>query len=196
MTIGFSTHFPEGKGILSGKPTEFVSKIWKCISDDNLDFDANEALNIALKISVQDNDRIHEVKPKRHTIRRDEKKLWKEGKNIHPVNHNRTPDRFQFAPTIICVSTEVIEIKWFHHVNSKVCRIYIGGKSFACYVTRKGFDPVITGNLKQLAENDGFETVEDFLAWFHEDFAGKLIHWTPLNYGIQLIDVKDWESVV
>lgn len=196
MTIGFSTHFPEGKGILSGKPTEFVSKIWKCISDDNLDFDANEALNIALKISVQDNDRIHEVKPKRHTIREDKPGRWKEGNKIHPVTGNQTKNRLQIAPTLDCVSTEVIEIKWFHHVNSKVCRIYIGGKSFACYVTRKGFDPVITGNLKQLSENDGFETVEDFLAWFHEDFAGKLIHWTPLNYGIQLIDVKDWESVV
>jgi hypothetical protein len=33
-----------------------------------------------------------------------------------------------------------------------------------------------------IARKDGFDTLEDFLDWFSEDFTGKLIHWTDLKY--------------
>ena len=36
--------------------------------------------------------------------------------------------------------------------------------------------------LRELAKNDGFESVEDFFAYFNKDFKGKIIHWTDLQY--------------
>lgn len=34
----------------------------------------------------------------------------------------------------------------------------------------------------QLAQNDGFDTIEEFFEYFNEDFTGKIIHWTGLRY--------------
>jgi ribonuclease HIII len=36
--------------------------------------------------------------------------------------------------------------------------------------------------IETLAQNDGFNTIYDFFAYFNEDFTGKLIHWTDLKY--------------
>jgi hypothetical protein len=36
--------------------------------------------------------------------------------------------------------------------------------------------------LEVIARHDGFDSVNDFLDWFSEDFTGKLIHWTDLKY--------------
>ena len=34
----------------------------------------------------------------------------------------------------------------------------------------------------QLAQNDGFDTIDDFFAYFSENFKGVIIHWTDKIY--------------
>ena len=51
------------------------------------------------------------VKPKKHTIRKDEKDRWKVGNDIHFVINNRTKNRFQFAPITKVKSIQIIKIK-------------------------------------------------------------------------------------
>lgn len=36
--------------------------------------------------------------------------------------------------------------------------------------------------IEELAMNDGFESVDQFFAWFNKDWKGKIIHWTDLKY--------------
>ena len=36
--------------------------------------------------------------------------------------------------------------------------------------------------MKDLARNDGFDSIQAFFEWFKEDFEGKIIHWTDLRY--------------
>jgi len=107
--------------------------------------------------------------PKLHTIREDKKNLWKAGNDIHFVINNRTPQRFQFAPVVKCVSTQRIEI--LHGLKSdKQAFVAVDGKTLHI------------SDIKRLAINDGFDSVDDFFAWFKEDFKGKIIHWTNLKY--------------
>lgn len=87
---------------------------------------------------------------------------------------------FRFAPRIPVVSTQILKIKWFNIYGKIVARVWIDGNSFA-YVEYKT-DMIVTGNMLQLALNDGFDTIEDFFAYFNKDFTGKLIHWTDLKY--------------
>jgi hypothetical protein len=181
MTIGFSTHFPEGKGAISGKPTNFVSKIWKCIGEDDLDFDPNEAMNISMGLDEEISLKINDFKAKRHTIRRDENERWEAEKMIHPVINNRTPERFQFAPKIKCTGKERIFIV---HPESNSTQfqpfVNIGGEDIF------PDDP----RMELLAINDGFDSVEDFFCWFDEYFEGWIIHWTGFRYNLNAINVN------
>lgn len=36
--------------------------------------------------------------------------------------------------------------------------------------------------IKELAINDGFDTIDQFFSWFGWDFTGYIIHWTDLKY--------------
>lgn len=114
-------------------------------------------------------------KPKLHTIRLDEKNRWGAGADIHFVINNRKPNRFQFAPVIKCVSVQNIEINYVNKC-SDFPRVTIDGKVRYVFVK----DDLII--MKQLAINDGFNSVEDFFAYFNKDFTGKIIHWTDLKY--------------
>lgn len=111
--------------------------------------------------------------PKIHTIRQDIKNKWKPGNKIHFVINNRTKNRYQFAPTIVCTSTQQIIIKYFYNGKTEqfdLPTVLIDGKE------KKG------KQLLELANNDGFDTVEDFFAYFKTDFTGKIIHWTNFKY--------------
>jgi hypothetical protein len=86
MTLGFSTHFPEGKNNTFRKTDKICfSKIWKSLSEDNLIF-TDQGMDIGSKTDeVVDSSR----KKKRHNS--DGWQLWKAGNKIHPVTDNRTP---------------------------------------------------------------------------------------------------------
>ena len=165
MTLAFKTKWPKHMGEWAGKPTYFVEKTTNCLKDvlggylqakykpESYDFIAS--LNLGKKL---------------HTFREDRFDRWGHGANLHFAINNRSPDYFQFAPVVKCVSVQKIEIKhadddgfpWAEPV------VYIDDKWFI--------------EVDQLATNDGFESVEQFFAWFNTDFTGKIIHWTDFKY--------------
>jgi len=167
MTLPFMTHFHDGT------PTHFVHKIATSIKTLTKDF-------LDRKFIPEDYDEgfyiVNDFEPKIHTIRRDKKNRWKAGVNIHFVINNRTPERFQFAPVIKCVSVQKIEIIYS---DEDLCE-------------HNGVEPVVKidgrildfykNEYDELAINDGFESTEAFFKYFKEDFTGKLIHWTDKKY--------------
>lgn len=160
-------------GEWSGQPNKFPSKIWTGLISNGLS-SREEALFYSgngARFPVLGGDR-----PKLHTIRSGDR--WKEGMKIHFVINNRTKDRFQFAPVIECVSVQKIEIKHLSlEPGGKIHPIvWIDGYLF--------FDAEIDydAGIEQLALNDGFESVEQFFAYFNTDFVGQIVHWTPLKY--------------
>ena len=102
--------------------------------------------------------------PKIHTIRQDEKNLWKGNKPIHPVYFNRTPRRFQFLPTFDCTGTQEISIYPSFGV------IEINGRALT------------TEETALLIKNDGFDSETQFWAMFKTSFSGKIIHFTDFKY--------------
>ena len=188
MILPFSTQ-------LNGKPTYFVEKILRGILNEHSHkglglaeciYQSGEALkyqNVDDIFTVIEN----KVKPKLHTIREDKNDRWKAGTKIDFFINCRQPTMFRFAPVLPVVSTQKIEI-----VNSggilNYASIYIDGELFL-----NNYNPhqVIKGvksddekeeKIIKLAQNDGFDTIEDFLAYFNKDFKGKIIHWTDLRY--------------
>ncbi|MFY0714108.1 hypothetical protein J1D01_10555 [Seonamhaeicola sp. NFXS20] len=165
MTLGFSQY-------INGKSTYFPEKIWAGIKDHEVSVELSNYLNSPYSTGKS----ILDVKPKYHTIREDKNNRWQPGKQIHFVINNRTKNRLQFAPIIKVKSIQKIVIK-------PDCR----------FVEYEGTEliqsPVIVDNrslkaseIKTLAINDGFDSVDDFFTWFNKGFTGKIIHWTNLNY--------------
>lgn len=160
MILPFSTQ-------LNGKPTYFVEKIQRSISK-NL-----HNPHIDIKSEWFNSFIYFKVNPKLHTIREDKKDRWKPGTMIDFFINTRTKDMFRFAPRIPVLSTQEIEI--IHHSKK--------------YLKDDAFPGVyIDGNLMRyadvakLSQNDGFDTVEDFFAYFNKDYTGKIIHWTDFRY--------------
>lgn len=158
MTLAFSQK-------LDGKPTFFVEKITEGIRNITGNFLDRKYLIPGME---NENPLRGEVVPKIHTIRPDAPNRWKAGNKIHFVINNRTPKRFQFAPVIYCTGTEKIVIKH-------------SGESWRRMVSIDGWLQT-KQELIALARNDGFESVDDFFAYFSEDFEGKIIHWTGFRY--------------
>jgi len=170
MTLAFSTQ-------LNGKPTYFVEKICKSLRElcPPLINPLAKAHTV-IRLSVY-----HQCNSKNHTIRADEKDRWQPGKLIHFVINNRTKNRLQFAPVVPVVSTQKIKIHWFGESRS------LQASKLAPF--RFNYvDVVIDGNVMtinqvtELAQNDGFDSIEDFFTYFKTDFKGKIIHWTDLKY--------------
>lgn len=106
-------------------------------------------------------------RPKLHTIRKGGR--FKEGTKLHlAINvRARKPKKYhQFNSKIpelqYCISEQRIQI--------------ING-----YVIIDG-DFISDDQIKRLALNDGFDTVDDFWDFFKEDFRGQIIHWTKDRY--------------
>lgn len=83
---------------------------------------------------------------------------------------------FRFAPSITVVSVQLIEIVYY--TDREVLLNDLPPKK------RVAIDGNILkeAEILQLAQNDGFDTVEEFFEYFNEDFTGKLIHWTDKKY--------------
>lgn len=178
-TLGFSTQWPKRMG---GGETGFIPKIYNGLLATGLadlraydDYDYLSCRN-GLGQYFPDFRKVKNFNPKLHTIREDEKSLWKPGRKIHMVVFNRTKNRFQFAP--------VLEVKSVQKIIIKPCgvekSIQVGYHRFDMYNSEKGW--INGGVLENLIFNDGFDSVEQFFKWFNEDFTGKIIHWTELKY--------------
>lgn len=178
MILSFSTKFK------NGKPTNFVGKIWTGlfpIMDHSIDEwfpiikECREKELIPLGEKIIDS--IGEFKGKLHTIREDKHNRWHAGVLIHFTVFPRSSKMFQFAPVIPCKSVQKIEIS------------YLPARGWASILLPKPVSISIdnrflesTKEVKQLAQNDGFDSVDDFFDWFKTDFTGKIIHWTDLKY--------------
>ncbi|NYJ27537.1 hypothetical protein [Allomuricauda sp. ARW1Y1] len=174
MTLAFSTKLKDGT------PNYFPQKIikgWRTdIWNKAASFSACNGKHGCDYINSSD---YEDLNPKKHTIRDDKKNRWKVGNLIHPVINNRTPERFQFAPITKCTGVQKIEISHFSdHVE------FIIDDKFFGNVFHHGLDMVYEYHncIRELAVNDGFDSIEQFLKWFDKDFTGKIIHWTDLKY--------------
>lgn len=168
MTLSFQTH-------VDGKPTYFVEKIWKGLYMHHFDTHAKEHHDYGQKRIEKFGESIYVGVldcPKIHTIREDKTNRWKKGNKIHFVIHNRTKDRFQFAPVIECTGVQKVRIM------PKDKKVYIQYSIHRGKSLWKLPDYVI----EDLAINDGFDSVEDFWAFFDKPFSGKIIHWTEYSY--------------
>lgn len=179
MILPFSTQ-------LNGKPTYFVEKIHSGLAQNDLctmrDFDLfTEDFDISV---------LAECNPKLHTIREDKNDRWTVGNKIHFFINCRQPDMFLFAPVLPVVRVQKVEIVWYNKkfINNEV-EIYIDSSFYAIAYFKNEIISYIDNHvfsdenkLKELAQNDGFDTVEAFFEYFNEDFKGKIIHWTDLKY--------------
>lgn len=168
MTISFSKENVEKR--------KFVEKIWHGLLDHNIV--SKEVGHDFWYDKNRDWLDPSPMPPKLHTIREDKSNRWKAGNDIHFVINNRTPERFQFAPVVKCVSVQEIEIKYKHAED--LPDVFIDG----CDMWKKG-QPGIKEcfkEIEQLAINDGFDSMLQFFLYFNTDFKGKIIHWTDLKY--------------
>ena len=181
MTLPFQQY-------MDNKPTFFVEKILVCKMYSALDQLEKEEIIKCLKQYRKKFPALEEPKllwPKLHTIREDKNNRWKAGNLIHPVVKNRTPQRFQFMPTINCVSTQKIEIKYTRSGENSETRVLVDGKYFYFRSVNKNNELLSSSNIfemQKLAINDGFRNIDDFFEYFKTDFTGKIIHWTDLKY--------------
>lgn len=179
MILPFSTQ-------LNGKPTYFVESIWEGLLRNVFDEDKEYQEYLRLhkkKFGIywdwfpEDHKRLEY--PKIHTIREDKKNRWKSGNEIHFYINNRSKKAFQFAPVIPVVSIQEFEINYVPTGKYLDFRPIVFIDKIFFY-----HDLITSDNSKmlQLAQNDGFDTIEDFFAYFNEDFKGKIIHWTDFKY--------------
>lgn len=176
MILGFSTQH-------NGKETNFVSKIWRSLVPIFSEYPKGIQLfkyPIEYKECVDKNlISWYQEKPKHHSLRDDPKDRRKAGMMIDFFINVRTKKMFRFAPRVPVVSTQKINIKY--HDNCLMLFIddklfYFGG------IDHQENEFENYQGMLRLAQNDGFETIEDFFAYFDKDCVLKLIHWTDLRY--------------
>jgi len=98
-----------------------------------------------------------------HTIRLDKHDRWKTGIKIHFATGARSGNYNCFKEGA-CIDTQKIKIK--------------GRRVFIDHVD------CTWEEVEVLAKNDGFDSLDDFWAWFdkYSPFNGKIIHWTKFLY--------------
>ena len=171
MILPFSTQ-------INGKPTYFVEKILKGILNISLDNISKELRNI---YDFNDFFFIDGDVPKIHTIREDKNDRWKPGVMIDFFINARQKNMFRFAPRIPVVSTQEIIINWFSDVRD-LSASELAPQRFNHLDVVIGKNVLTISEVEKLAINDGFDSLEDFFAYFNKDFTGKIIHWTDLKY--------------
>ena len=122
-----------------------------------------------------------------HTIRADKGNRWKVGTKIHfwrgnPRNTRGKNKPHQFGEGI-CSETKEIQI--IHSPSfvtlliddEEIETLWVDDKSFRVYSTETEC-PIFY----QLATNDGFNSISEFLEWFNTDFKGKIIFWKKCTW--------------
>ena len=170
MTLAFSQK-------LNDRPTYFVEKILQGLQNvNNINWDVLNPYYSKVLLKTKNEFRLPDqlyIKPKIHTIRKDETNRWKIGNDIHFVINDRTSNRIQFAPIVKCTFTQSIKIHyWYNPVTQQFDKpsVYIGNKELK------------TSQINALAINDGFNNRAEFFEYFSSDFTGTLIHWTNFLY--------------
>lgn len=175
---------------INGKPTYFIESIWvglRLYNTQDVDnvfdlYNHYRRLHID-QFNTRWDRKITGNTFKVHTIREDKSNRWHVGSKIHFIINNRSKDRFQFAPVMEVKSIQKISICYIHGKDAfpliTISKDEKGGVS-------KTLSPVHHFNyiteLSELAFHDGFDSWEEFLQYFNEDFSGKIIHWTDIKY--------------
>lgn len=182
MNLAFKTE-------INGEPTHFPEKIMRALHQNDLcsyaglaEMYQNNLVAKPKSYRFADHLRveINEFDPKIHTIRADPNDRWRPGNLIHFFINSRTPNMFQFAPVVECVSIEHIRIEWepvFHEF--KTGKKFIVRRWAKVFIENAELD---SSEIEKLAINDGFESIEKFFEYFNVDFEGKIIHWTKFKY--------------
>jgi hypothetical protein len=170
MILPFSTQ-------INSKPTYFIEKIWLGLLRSHLNLIGYHRFRgeAAINNVIDQWDIPNSIYPKLHTIRDDKNNRWKVGTIIDFFINCRQKNMFRFAPVLPVVSVQEIEIEWYNKEHKKpewYKNVTISVDGFYLNATK----------IIELAQNDGFDNVEDFFAYFDKDFKGKLIHWTDLKY--------------
>ncbi|WP_264520372.1 hypothetical protein [Flavobacterium sp. N1994] len=120
-------------------------------------------------------DAFAEKHAKIHTLREDKNDRWKRGVMIDFFINCRQPSMFRFAPKIPCTSTQSV---YMSYAYCDIIEISVGVRQ-------------LFGNeLIEFAQNDGFDTWQDFFDYFYPLIKAtpdnwlerKLIHWTDKRY--------------
>ena len=186
MILPFSTQ-------LNGKPTYFIEKIWegllRTVKDDVQyisHLNAHEE-QFGKHWDYLPDKHKRMTNPKLHTIREDKNDRWQPRTKIDFFINCRQKDMFRFAPVLPVISVqEVFMTKRGNDLEITIAKVgsYIGSDDCYLYHDAK----------KELALNDGFDSLEEFNAYFLERinekyaqsgnswFSGKIIHWTDLKY--------------
>lgn len=167
MTLGFTTHFPDGS------PTLFEQKI-------------------LLPYEKQIEYHYPDLLPKIHTFRLGHR--WRAGMKIHMVTGNRTPQRHQFNTNIpelqTCISVQEAVI----HRQSSGIRIGIGGSKFFAHISPQelllfaandGFNSI--DEMERWFFPKGQRSKAKIL-------EGQIVHWTDFRYTPQPSPRDDWYS--
>jgi len=172
MILPFSTK-------INGKETNFVSKIWESLIPMFSEYPKGIPL---FKYPKEYRDCVdkgllswYKQKPKIHTIREDKKNRWKVGTKIDFFINARQKNMFRFAPVLPVVRIQDILITYTKFGKAMV---FIDGKIF--YMQDWSLEQ--SYKMLHFAQADGFDTIEDFFAFFNKDYKGKLIHWTDKKY--------------
>jgi hypothetical protein len=182
MILGFSTQ-------INGKPTYFIERIWQGLLNKEFNLLAYHRFkdDAAYADVIDKWDHKKDILPKLHTIREDKTNRWKAGTKIDFFINVRKKNMFRFAPVLPVVSTQKIEII-YSGGSLNYASIYIDGELFLNnYNPHQVIKGIKSDDEKEeiiikLAQNDGFDTIEDFVSYFDKDFEGKIIHWTDLKY--------------
>jgi hypothetical protein len=173
MILGFKTH-------INGKPTMFTNRIvkimWQQYSSQMKDLALSRKHPEFYVFEDLTGYEQEKLMPKLHTICEDKNDRWKPGVMIDFFINTRTKNMFRFAPRIPVVSDQTVKII-YPYKGATRANVYIGNKLYYSFMLPSNENKII-----ELAQNDGFDTVEDFFAYFNEDFSGKIIHWTGKRY--------------
>ena len=102
-----------------------------------------------------------------HTIREDKMNRWQKGVKIHFATGVRTKNYAQFMEGVCCFNQAVILCP-----ERQEILLGLNGQMHLLDISK---------NLT-FAQNDGFDTEQDFWGWFNKPFMGVVIHWTQFVY--------------
>lgn len=160
MILGFSQHFDKAKT----QPTYFREKILAGCDPTKVTVIAKGEFNpVSLASKMIE---IKQMHPKLTTIRAGHR--WRPGMSIQMAYGVRSGSYQQFNKGIpelsVCKGVQEIEIL------PDLGKVAIDG-GLVTYAA-----------MEKIAKNDGFESREQFFAWFNKQEVLQLIHWSDLRY--------------
>lgn len=129
-----------------------------------------------------------------HTIREDKNDRWKVGTKIQMATGVRTKNYEQFAEAVVTKIMN-INIKWNLCENGEKSPLKNDPSRYPTVIVSntlnynyyfENFSELIfcrkhLYDMTLFALNDGFNSPDEFFAWFNKDFTGKIIFWSNLK---------------